>query len=200
MPGTQLDRMSQLDTLIAKDEITDALARYCRGVDRLDAELVRSAYHEDATDDHGYTQVSTGWDLANLCDRDNPDGFPKEWTSTTHQLTNVLIRVDGDHASSESYFYATMRFDHGSDRYNLVSVGRYIDKWERRDGGMFKIVSRVVVTDRIETHAVPGLWPGPDSDVPKAFWGAPAMNVPANVQVGSNTEDDPSYRLVPPLR
>ena len=37
----------------AAEAIRQAALRYCRGVDRLDAELMRSAYHDDATDDHG---------------------------------------------------------------------------------------------------------------------------------------------------
>ena len=42
-----------LETLIAKQEITDVVYRYARGIDRLDFELVRSCYHPDAYDDHG---------------------------------------------------------------------------------------------------------------------------------------------------
>ena len=38
--------------------IRDAALRYCRGVDRLDVELMKSAYWEGATDDHG---VFVGW-------------------------------------------------------------------------------------------------------------------------------------------
>ena len=33
--------------------IRDAALRYCRGVDRLNVELMKSAYWEGATDDHG---------------------------------------------------------------------------------------------------------------------------------------------------
>lgn len=189
-----------LETLIAKDEIYDALVRYCRGIDRRDADLVRSAYHEDAADNHGYTVVERGWDLAELADRDNPEGFPQEWESTSHLLTNVLIRVEGDIASSESYYTATMRCRHDDGRYNLVSIGRYIDRWERRDGGPFKIASRIVITDSIETDAVDGTWPGPDQEVPKGIWGGPEMVVPADVPLGSATAEDPSYRATPPLR
>ena len=42
-----------LETLIAKQEITDVVYRYARGIDRLDFELVKSCYHPDAYDDHG---------------------------------------------------------------------------------------------------------------------------------------------------
>ena len=39
--------------LIDRQAILDCLTRYCRGVDRFDRELVLSAYHSDAIDDHG---------------------------------------------------------------------------------------------------------------------------------------------------
>jgi len=37
----------------AAEAIRQAALRYCRGVDRLDPELMLSAYHDGATDDHG---------------------------------------------------------------------------------------------------------------------------------------------------
>lgn len=41
-----------LEEMSAKQEITELLYRYCRGIDRLDWDLVRSCYHDDAFDDH----------------------------------------------------------------------------------------------------------------------------------------------------
>ncbi|NKY87599.1 SnoaL-like domain-containing protein [Nocardia veterana] len=38
---------------MAERDIDRALAAYCRGIDRRDAELLRSVYHDDAIDDHG---------------------------------------------------------------------------------------------------------------------------------------------------
>lgn len=35
-----------------RQEIHDVVLRYCRGIDRLDFGLVRSAYHADAVDHH----------------------------------------------------------------------------------------------------------------------------------------------------
>ena len=42
--------------------IRDAAMRYCRGVDRLDVELIKSAYWEGATDDHGVF-VGDAWEF-----------------------------------------------------------------------------------------------------------------------------------------
>jgi hypothetical protein len=39
--------------LVAQQEIRDVLIRYTRGIDRMDADLVRSAYWPGAHDDHG---------------------------------------------------------------------------------------------------------------------------------------------------
>ena len=43
----------EIQHLIDRQAILDCLTRYGRGVDRFDRELVLSAYHPDAIDDHG---------------------------------------------------------------------------------------------------------------------------------------------------
>ena len=47
-----------VDELLAKQEIADLVARYMRGLDRLDRELLRSTFHDDATTDYGFFQGS----------------------------------------------------------------------------------------------------------------------------------------------
>ena len=46
------DLSRRLRALEDRNEILDCLARYARGMDRLDRELARSAYHDDAIDDN----------------------------------------------------------------------------------------------------------------------------------------------------
>ena len=80
------------------------MLRYCRGVDRLDAELMFSAYHEDATDDHGvYVRSARG-----LCDRVVESH--RRYDATMHCVLNHAIEVvDERHATGEVYNVTYLR-------------------------------------------------------------------------------------------
>ncbi|MFM8863148.1 MAG: nuclear transport factor 2 family protein, partial [Acidimicrobiia bacterium] len=54
-PTTGSPRPGRPDPAIVADRlaIADLMALYCRGIDRLDRDLVRSCFHPDATDTHG---------------------------------------------------------------------------------------------------------------------------------------------------
>ena len=86
-----------LRVLLDKQEIHEVLMRYCRGIDRCDAELLHSVYHPDATDDHGLFKGQAAdfipWALKGLTRDDK----------TSHYIANELIEVDGDVAHCESY-------------------------------------------------------------------------------------------------
>ncbi len=47
------DLEKKLRELLDRDEIRQVMMRYARGLDRLDFELTRSCYWDDATEDHG---------------------------------------------------------------------------------------------------------------------------------------------------
>ncbi|MBU3738793.1 MAG: nuclear transport factor 2 family protein, partial [Rhodoferax sp.] len=47
------DLRKQVQELTDRHAIHDCIARYCRGVDRLDKALCLSAFHPDALDEHG---------------------------------------------------------------------------------------------------------------------------------------------------
>ena len=100
-----------LETLIAKQEITDVVYRYARGIDRLDFELVRSCYHPDAYDDHGAFKGSVD-EFIEMC-----EGFLPRWTATMHFMGNVLVdEIDGDSARAETYAVAYHRREATVDR------------------------------------------------------------------------------------
>lgn len=189
-----MDQSAAIDKLLGKEEIRDAMGRYCRGIDRRDAALVRSTYHEDSHDQHGYGLNGSGWDLANVAERGNPAGFPKEWYTSQHFIGTMLIDVADDvtTAYSETYFQGWSRYEHEGDEYDVVAYGRYVDRWERRGGGPFKISDRSVIYDFNRTDKVT-TWPGPDTSVAKMYFDGPSLD-PTGTYFGSLGPDDESYR------
>ena len=107
------------------EQIRQAALRYCRGVDRLDADLMFSAYHPDATDDHGtYVGPARG-----LCDR--VVHSHRRYDATMHCVLNHTIDlVDDSHATGEVYNVTYLK------RGDILDTwwGRYLDRYERRDG------------------------------------------------------------------
>jgi hypothetical protein len=185
----------RIEDLIAKEEIRQQMAIYARGIDRRDEALLRSVYHEDSFDDHGYGLQASGHVFATLVRRDG-NGFPNEWTQTGHFLGQHLIEVEGDTAKSEVYFSSVQISEHDGNQVFLYSDGRYIDEWERRKEGVFKIAKRQVIYDHGRTAESSTPWPGPDPQVPKMFWDGPTIDGSATA-FGVGGPEDPSYRLFP---
>jgi hypothetical protein len=179
----------RLEVLWAKHEISDAMLHYCRGIDRSDEQLIRSAYHEDAYDDHGFGGGHSGWEMAAAY-----GGEKSPYKAAQHFIGNMLIEVEGDSASSETYFVALHRFEHEGTDYDFIIAGRYVDQWERR-GGPFKIARRTLVWDWMRTEPVATPWPGPDHDIPKAFWGELVLST-EGARFGQCSRGDFSYQVI----
>jgi hypothetical protein len=121
------------------EEIRDALMRYCRGVDRLDAEIIRSVFHPDAHDDHAgriFTGETVGQGLV--------DWIGEIMDVTSHNITTSNIEVNGDTAGSEAYTTSMHLQTVDGEQRMMLAVARYVDRFERRDGE-WKIVDRLVV-------------------------------------------------------
>jgi hypothetical protein len=112
-------------------------------VDRGDAELVASVYHPDGTDDHGSFK-GLGSDFAVYA----TTRLPARYRATQHTIANTVIDfVDDDTARVESHVCARHLRDEGDDVLAMETFfGRYVDRFERRDG-TWKIAERVVVHD-----------------------------------------------------
>jgi ketosteroid isomerase-like protein len=192
-----------IEELLAEAEIRKAMARYCRGVDRRDEELVRSVYHEDSIDEHGWVFPMNGWEIADDVSMRNEWG--DVFKSIHHFLGSHYIEVDGDTARSEVYFIANHRFEGDGSDWDMVFAGRYLDRWERR-GGSFKIAHRLCIYDWTRTDRLETPWPGPDHVVPK--WshgeapigpdGEPVMDL-AKTTWGVCGPGDASHGLFPRL-
>ena len=157
----------------AHQAIRDVLMRACRGVDRLDAALLLSAYHPGALDHHGgYDGPAEGfvrWVFENHVGR---------VLSSTHQLANILVELDGDVAHSESYVFVTQRLTVDEVLHDKLSHGRYLDRFERR-GGEWRIAERWVVLDWQRFDPV----------------GEASALLPSRTERGFRSRDDRSYSL-----
>lgn len=139
--------MGDLDLLMAERDIQRALNHYCRGIDRRDAELLRSVYHDDAIDDHGAGFVGSADDYVTWV----MDHLLK-FKSSMHTLHNVVIDVDMTPriptARAESYCIAHHVLPGtGEDLQMDVFACRYIDRFEKRPGAGWRIAHRIVVRE-----------------------------------------------------
>jgi hypothetical protein len=122
----------QRDVQVLKDRlaIQDCLMRHCRGVDRHDAELMSSCYHPDAVVKHGNSDsYISGADYGTWSNTAHESG---RFALHAHQITNMTCELDGDVAYTESYVI-TM-FLHPDHQRTSMVTGRYLDRFERRDG------------------------------------------------------------------
>ena len=144
-------------------EIENLLGLYCRAIDRLDLELLRSVYHPDAVDDHGAMCLNAHEFsekiielLGNLC------------VNTMHTVTHSVIELDGDDATSESYYLAVhviaanaqsienwfgptylkeQKVSGCVDKpHEYICCGRYLDCLEKRKG-VWKISKRQITNE-----------------------------------------------------
>ena len=146
------DVSADVERVVAEAAVRDVHLRYCRGIDRLDWALVRSAYHPDAVDNHGPYQGDVEGLIVFL-----KDLLPSAYESTTHFVGQQLVEVDGDVAWHEAYcraYHRTPPTDEAPASDSILNI-RYVDRMERREGE-WRIAKRVVVVDSGRTDPVVG--------------------------------------------
>lgn len=120
------------------ESIRDLAKRYCRGVDRLDEALLKSAYWPDATDEHG-SFSGNAHEFAEHCMLAH-----QRWRWTQHCIFNHSVELadDGLNARGEIYnvSYLCRRDEEVLDTWH----GRYLDHYQKRDG-VWRILRRVCV-------------------------------------------------------
>ncbi len=128
---------AELRILLDKQEIHEVMMRYCRAVDRVDEELLRSVYHPDAIDNHGLFNGRAS-DFVPWCIKQ----LREVYTATQHLVANEII----DTAYCEFYFVAYHRYERRGEPRHMTAGGRYVDRFERRNG-QWRIAERNVVVD-----------------------------------------------------
>ncbi len=168
-----------------REAIRDCLYRYCRGIDRLDVDLILSAYWPDASDEHGNFLAHSAQEFV-----DHAVPIIRSIDLTTHFIGNVLIAIEGDHAFVESYIQAfhRMRREDGT-RYDHMSSSRFIDRMEKRDDE-WRIKRRVVVRDWFREFPDSAEWN--TGQLPQRL--GYGRDKPLNL--GLRKPEDPSYDLM----
>lgn len=166
-----MDDSALLRELADKQAIRELVYTYCRAVDRLDVPLGHSIWHEDGYADYGpsyYQGVGRGV-IDTICQHH------LGMLSHSHQVANVLIELDGDDAGSESYVTQSGHMERDGKTYHIGTWGRYLDRWQRRDG-KWGLLHRVVVFDHNELRETETM---------------PSHGLPA-----ARDRSDPSYQIL----
>lgn len=151
-----------IETLLAKQEIYDLLCDYMHAQDRLDPQLHRAVFHDDATTDYGHQRGSADdfvvWAQSALA----------SMIATHHMLGQVRIDIEGEIGFGEVYFQGFHRLELEGEVKDLTISGRYVDRYEKREG-RWKIAHRTELVDweRVERATPPFL----DTLGPGTNWG-----------------------------
>jgi hypothetical protein len=143
-----------------RQAIYDCMLRYCRGIDRLDREMLLSAYHVDGMDDHGHFVGSVA------AFADWVFGLHSTYQHyTQHFICNHRCEISGLTAHTESY-YIFRSLNKKAPFYTLAS-GRYIDRLEKRED-RWAIVHRICLVDVRDEHSAPTGTEGADLYMPSS--------------------------------
>jgi hypothetical protein len=163
----------QTDTIISRQQIADLTMAYSRGVDRADESLLKSIFHPDSVVVSGAFN-GNGHEFATEICRLVLASFEQ----TFHSINNQWISVTGDTAIAETYVIAAATMPDGAEKTDLLTGGRYVDRFERRDG-VWKFSERTFVSD----------WSRSDKSTRQMNEG---MYAPLDLQ-GCRGKDDPIY-------
>ena len=139
-----MDKDQAIQRLIDQAEIRRVLHAYCRGMDRSDADLMSSIYHDGAMDFHG-SGTRPGKDFGRESVERDRSGAK---FNTMHFMGESTYVWAGDDAvNTESYVRATHIIKLADDDWKLeLFFGRYLDRFERRDE-TWLIAQRVTMRD-----------------------------------------------------
>ncbi len=131
----------RIRVLLDREDIRDALTRYTRGMDRHDLALIASAYHPDARDRHGRFDG----DRHSVGEKASYH-HAQSYQAHSHQIGNITFAFESDDVChTETYFHIVLSRK-GDRTPNDLLGGRYLDRFERREG-VWRIADREVVLD-----------------------------------------------------
>jgi len=161
MTGSSSDELIEI---VARERIRDCVARLARGEDRRDAAVISSCFWSDGAVDFGIFAGTFDDYLAWVT-----PGAPSI-PVTLHTLGQSLIDLSGEAAKVETHVNAYHRIDFGTEEHDVFLGGRYLDRFERRDG-QWRIAHRTMLYDWMRDLGVSVDWSQGLMGMP--FLGAP---------------------------
>ncbi len=156
MPVSSLD--PEIRELLDQQQISRLLYLYAEMVDHREWKKMDQIFALEATIDYTSTGGQAGPFRETLAWLDRA---LESWPLNLHVVSNVLIEVDGDTATSRCYFHAPMgRNTADGDQFVINNSGRYLDRLVRTADG-WRIVERVCEQTIMqgslpEGYAIPG--------------------------------------------
>jgi hypothetical protein len=152
---------SLLEELLDKQAITELLHRYARGCDRADEATLRACFAHHSVHRHG-NFIGLSQDFCS-----HAIAVVSHAMIVRHQITNIIIEIKGDKASSECMYQAYHRLrDEDGGSIDYFNAGRYLDDLERLEGG-WVITSRLGLIDF--ERSAPATHPGPSDSTQSIF-------------------------------
>ena len=131
-----------------RQEISDLLVRYATGIDRRDWPLFRTVFTEGCELDYGEIGVWKGVDAVT----DFMEQAHAMAGHTMHRLTNQVITIEGDKATTRTYIDGViMRSD---NQAGVNALGFYDDEVVRTADG-WRIARRRFTQVRVSTFGQP---------------------------------------------
>ena len=131
------DLAVRLDVVESRQAITEVLYRYAQGDDRADETLKRTCFWPEATVKYGSFD-GTATDFVTFAMK-----IVRPLKFCSHHVSNPWIEIRGDRAVSDCHYFAHHRrlASTGNGEEDAFFEGRYVDRFERRDG-VWKIAHR----------------------------------------------------------
>lgn len=144
--NTEIGSVGDLHELQNQLAIQQVVFTHCRGLDRVDAQILLGCYWPEAEVDYGGFK-GLAETFCNLI----VEALPASYELTQHKVGNTLVEVKGYSARSESYVTA-YHLMHGGQQ-EMIFSGRYLDRFQMRDD-CWKILHRTVVMDWSRTSTI----------------------------------------------
>lgn len=140
-----MDLNQRLERAADEHEIAKVLSNWAYARDNGDWDLLTECYHDDGTMNISWISAPASEFIAKskqMLSEYSPDAPGK------HNVGDAFIRVAGNRASSEVHVELLRRMRNDHFEFDAQSWGRFIDLFEKREDGVWRIFKRTMVYEK----------------------------------------------------